>query len=306
MNKLIATIALAALAFTSCIKENDTWKEMRPVQPGIIIYNDVVSQNNIASLPAVTAMRMAMLLAESDIQGKDDFLEVTYEKTSLKNRLLGTSPKIEKLDGGDYLFTYTDGMQSPDGYIYSGKLLIQTHGKSRLAETDYSTPWSIQLSDFKVTIGNDDRQTSILFNSGLIYLYGSSGYYTIRLENIDANLEGRSLHSNWNGSFNICPEDISLAYSLCSGKDFKIDGSANGSSFLGIDDDTSADFKYEISDGIFRNFGIIRSGTEDCTLVNYYETNFLDGDVKVEWTLSEDGSKQYQTIHYNGYVWSSK
>ena len=38
MNKLIATIALAALAFTSCIKENNIWEEMRPVQPGRQIY----------------------------------------------------------------------------------------------------------------------------------------------------------------------------------------------------------------------------------------------------------------------------
>ena len=45
MNKLIATIALAALAFTSCIKENDTWKEMLPVQPGMYIYQLATDQD---------------------------------------------------------------------------------------------------------------------------------------------------------------------------------------------------------------------------------------------------------------------
>lgn len=48
MNKLIATIALAALAFTSCIKENDTWKEMLPVQPGMYIYQLATDQDKLA------------------------------------------------------------------------------------------------------------------------------------------------------------------------------------------------------------------------------------------------------------------
>lgn len=47
MNKLIATIALAALAFTSCIKENDTWKEMLPVQPGMYIYQLATDQDKL-------------------------------------------------------------------------------------------------------------------------------------------------------------------------------------------------------------------------------------------------------------------
>lgn len=47
MNKLIATIALAALAFTSCIKENNIWEEMRPVQPGRQIYQMATDQDKL-------------------------------------------------------------------------------------------------------------------------------------------------------------------------------------------------------------------------------------------------------------------
>ena len=59
MNKLIATIALAALAFTSCIKENDTWKEMLPVQPGMYIYQLATDQDKLAMRPANAALRLA-------------------------------------------------------------------------------------------------------------------------------------------------------------------------------------------------------------------------------------------------------
>ena len=55
MNKLIATIALAALAFTSCIKENDTWKEMLPVQPGMYLYKLATDQAKLAMPPAYAA-----------------------------------------------------------------------------------------------------------------------------------------------------------------------------------------------------------------------------------------------------------
>ena len=60
MNKLIATIALAALAFTSCIKENDTWKEMLPVQPGMYIYQLATDQDKLAMRPANAALRQSL------------------------------------------------------------------------------------------------------------------------------------------------------------------------------------------------------------------------------------------------------
>ena len=84
MNKLIATIALAALAFTSCIKENDTWKEMLPVQPGMYIYQLATDQDKLAMRPANAALRLAMLLAEADKQGEDvlsaDLKEIVVKK----------------------------------------------------------------------------------------------------------------------------------------------------------------------------------------------------------------------------------
>jgi len=90
MNKLIATIALAALAFTSCIKENDTWKEMLPVQPGMYIYQLATDQDKLAMRPANAALRLAMLLAEADKQGEDvlsaDLKEIVVKKGDARSR----------------------------------------------------------------------------------------------------------------------------------------------------------------------------------------------------------------------------
>ena len=104
MNKLIATIALAALAFTSCIKENDTWKEMLPVQPGMYIYQLATDQDKLAMRPANAALRLAMLLAEADKQGEDvlsaDLKEIVVKKgdASIKvwETLFGAHTKLER------------------------------------------------------------------------------------------------------------------------------------------------------------------------------------------------------------------
>ena len=90
MNKLFATIALAALAFTSCIKENNTWKEMRPVQPGMYIYEMTTNQDKLAMRPANAALRLAILLAEAEKQGEDvlsaDLKEIVVKKGDARSR----------------------------------------------------------------------------------------------------------------------------------------------------------------------------------------------------------------------------
>ena len=65
MNKLFATIVLAAFALSGCIKEDDSYKELLPLQPGMNIYNMTMTQNAVAMQPANAGIRLALLLAEA-------------------------------------------------------------------------------------------------------------------------------------------------------------------------------------------------------------------------------------------------
>lgn len=157
MNKLIATIALAALAFTSCIKENDTWKEMLPVQPGMYIYQLATDQDKLAMRPANAALRLAMLLAEADKQGEDvlsaDLKEIVVKKgdASIKvwETLFGAHTKLER-QGEDYLITYSDEAQLPDRFFMAGSVLVKTNGTKVLNQSSYSAPWTVEMQDLKV------------------------------------------------------------------------------------------------------------------------------------------------------------
>lgn len=57
MNKLFATIVLAAFALSGCIKEDDSYKELLPLQPGMNIYNMTMTQNAVAMQPANAGIR---------------------------------------------------------------------------------------------------------------------------------------------------------------------------------------------------------------------------------------------------------
>ena len=235
MNKLIATIALAALAFTSCIKENNIWEEMRPVQPGRHIYQLATDQDKLDMRPANTALRLAMLLAEADKQGEDvlsaDLKEIVVKKgdASIKvwETLFGAHTKLER-QGEDYLITYSDEAQLPDGFFMAGSVLVKTNGAKVLNQSSYSAPWTVEMQDLKVfaytntglrqTFNFDEGETTLYFDGADSYIIGASSF-RIHLDNVDAS-------SNWTGRYTLRAEDSSLAYSLCSGKDFKVEGGA--------------------------------------------------------------------------------
>ena len=179
MNKLIATIALAALAFTSCIKENDTWKEMLPVQPGMYIYQLATDQDKLAMRPANAALRLAMLLAEADKQGEDvlsaDLKEIVVKKgdASIKvwETLFGAHTKLER-QGEDYLITYSDEAQLPDGFFMAGSVLVKTNGTKVLNQSSYSAPWTVEMQDLKVfAYTNTGLRSAFNFDGGETTLY---------------------------------------------------------------------------------------------------------------------------------------
>lgn len=314
MNKLIATIALAALAFTSCIKENDTWKEMLPVQPGMYIYQLATDQDKLAMRPANAALRLAMLLAEADKQGEDvlsaDLKEIVVKKgdASIKvwETLFGAHTKLER-QGEDYLITYSDEAQLPDGFFMAGSVLVKTNGAKVLNQSSYSAPWTVEMQDLKVfaytntglrsAFNFDGGETSLYFDGADSYIIGASSF-RIHLDNVDAS-------SNWTGRYTLRAEDSSLAYSLCSGKDFKVEGGASGPTLYSSDMTQAVGMGYELINGVYRGMQII-SGTQECRFLSpleYDTTQFPASSVTYEWSYDSSTNTVFQKIRYNGYVY---
>lgn len=314
MNKLFATIALAALAFTSCIKENNTWKEMRPVQPGMYIYEMTTNQDKLAMRPANAALRLAILLAEAEKQGEDvlsaDLKEIVVKKgdASVKvwETLFGSHTKLER-QGEDYLITYSDEAQLPDGFFMTGSVLVKTNGAKVLNQSSYSAPWTVEMQDLKViaysntglrsAFNFDEGETTLYFDGADSYIIGASSF-GIHLDNVDAS-------SNWTGRYTLRAEDSSLAYSLCTGKDFKVEGGASGPTVYTSDVAQSVGMGYELTNGVYRGMQII-SGTQECRFLSpleYDTTAFPASTVTYEWSYDSSSNTIYQKIYYDGYVY---
>lgn len=310
MNKLFATIALAALAFTSCIKEDSTYKDMLPVQPGRNIYQLTMNQNTVAMRPANAAMRLAILLAEADKQGLDlataELDKIKVGNVLIQNNLFGSLTKIER-QGDDYLITYSENAVLPDGLYMKGSVLVKTGGAKLLNEAQYNSPWEVEMKDLKVLAYSENGTTQTFhLNSGRTTLYyEEGGLYMIDVQAFQANIDNVEASSNWNGNFNLRAEDSSLAYSLCAGKDFKVEGEASGPTVYSSEMAKSVGMSYELEDGVFRGTQII-SGTQVCGFTSYFEYDtaaYPASTVTYEWTYDSTANRIYQKIYYNGYVY---
>lgn len=51
--------------FSGCMKEDDTYKKLKPVQPGLNIYTGAMNQNIVSMQQANFGLRLAMLVAEA-------------------------------------------------------------------------------------------------------------------------------------------------------------------------------------------------------------------------------------------------
>lgn len=310
MNKLFATIALAALAFTSCIKEDSTYKDMLPVQPGRNIYQLTMNQNTITMRPANAAIRLAILLAEADKQGLDlatvELDKIKVGNALVQNNLFGSLTKIER-QGDDYLITYSENAVLPDGLYMKGSVLVKTGGAKLLNEAQHNSPWEVEMKDLKVLAysENGTTQTFHLTSGRTTLYYEEGGLYMIDVQAFQANIDNVEASSNWNGNFNLRAEDSSLAYSLCSGKDFKIEGEASGPTVYSSEMTKSVGMSYELEDGVFRGTQII-SGTQVCGFTSYFEYDtaaYPASTVTYEWTYDSTANRIYQKIYYNGYVY---
>lgn len=121
------------------------------------IYQLATDQDKLAMRPANAALRLAMLLAEADKQGEDvlsaDLKEIVVKKgdASIKvwETLFGAHTKLER-QGEDYLITYSDEAQLPDGFFMAGSVLVKTNGTKVLNQSSYSAPWTVEMQDLKV------------------------------------------------------------------------------------------------------------------------------------------------------------
>lgn len=311
MKRIFATLMLAALALSSCVKENDTYKDLLPVQPGQYIYSYVLTQNRVAMQAADAGMRVAVMAAEVAKQraaGDDEvtIATVKYNDRLLLSALFNSGTKIEQTADG-YMLTFLKDYLMPDGFHLEGSLLVRTGGAAELAN---GAEWSVEMqSDFKLY--SDSAYGSV---QSQVNMYGGTttltdnqdGSWTIRLSGIAAEVDGSDIGSSyWSTSdegFVIRPEDedVTLAYSSCHGETFVVNGSASGLSiYANMSSSRPLSMSYTVTDGHFVGLQII-DGTQECgftSTADYDTTVYPAPDVRVEWTNGQS------RIFYNGNVY---
>ena len=311
MKRIFATLMLAALALSSCVKENDSYKDWLPVQPGQYIYTYVMTQDRVAMQAANAGMRVAVMAAEVAKQraaGEDEVTigTVKYSNQLLLSALFNSGTKIDETADG-YMLTFLKDDLMPDGFHLGGSLLVRTGGAAELAN---GAEWSVEMQpDFKLY--SDSAYGSV---QSQVNMYGGTttlkdnqdGSYTIRLTGITAEVDGSDVgSSNWSTSdegFVLRPEDekVTLAYSSCHGETFLINGSASGLSiYANMSESRPLSMSYTVTDGLFVGMRII-GGTQECefTSTSDYDTAVYPApDVRVEWTNGQS------RIFYNGNVY---
>lgn len=302
---------LAALALSSCVKENDSYKDWLPVQPGQYIYTYVMTQDRVAMQAADAGMRVAVMAAEVAKQraaGDDEVTVATvkYNNQLLLSALFNSGTKIAETADG-YMLTFSKEYLMPDGFHLEGSLLVRTGGAAELAN---GAEWSVEMqSDFKLY--SDSAYGSV---QSQVNMYGGTttlkdnqdGSWTIRLSGIAAEVDGSNIGSSyWSTSdegFVIRPEDedVTLAYSSCHGETFVVNGSASGLSiYANMSSSRPLSMSYTVTDGLFVGLQII-GGTQECgftSTADYDTTVYPAPDVRVEWTNAQS------RIFYNGNVY---
>lgn len=300
MKKTLFLLATLSLALTGCFKEDESYKKMKPVQPGLDIYNAGSTQNTFSMQPTEAALRLAMLLAEA--KDEEDFSKVIYNNKNVKNELFGLNTKVEKQESGDYKITYMSGVQLPGGGFFDGSLLVRLNGTLQLSETTIDKRWTVILDDFKIHVPGSYGTQIVNVKQGTATLYNNGdGGYMLTIGSSVINIEPTTFNSDWTGAFTLIPPDESLAYSLCTGKEFKASGSANGPTFYTFNGQTTVSVRYTLEEGLFQGSSQILGGTEKASLTGYgdYSPEFYPSrDVSVEWMV--EGKKLIWEITYNG------
>lgn len=302
---LFVTAAVVSMVFSGCIKEDDTYKKLQPVEKGISIYNWTSSQYSMAMEQANIGMRMAMLVAEAAKQEKDNFDDVKIENVSIKSRLLGTSSTIEKTTTG-YKITFNPGYTDLDGYSRNGVVLIDTNEAEQLEDAVGGKAWTVSYQD-KMVLGASSGNTSIKITmiDGTTQLYNEgNGTYAISLANQASYLDsGENFTSNWGGRFTLKPENMNFTYSDCVGNKFLVNGTAYGPSFYTMDNVSALQLSIGLTNVEYYSTSRILNGKIDAVMTGGYDlTLFPSPRVTIEWTVNAEGTKVAQTITYNGHT----
>lgn len=295
---LFVTAAVVSLVFSGCIKEDDSYKKLRPVQKGIDIYTWAMNQNIISMEQANIGMRMAMLVAEAEKQGVENFDDVKVDKVSVKSRLLGTSSKIERTTTG-YKITFNPAYADLDRYTREGVVLINTHEAPLLEGTVGGKNWTVTFENgLKLGTTSSDAQV-ITLSGGLTEIYNEGAAYAISLANQTSYLSGGAkFQSNWGGRFTVKPENMNFTYSDCAGETFLVNGTAYGDTFYTMDGASPLQMSIGLTGMKYLSPSRIESGKVNALLTgNYDMATYPISNVTVEWSVDANG-KLRQTITY--------
>lgn len=294
MKKIFATMMLAAVAMTGCIKGNSGLsEEYKRVQGGIKIYNSVMGMQNVAALPGDLGLRLAILLAEADkrmaaeraegaitaeyLKGLSVKISGLTNEVKLQELLFGPKATLEKLDDG-WKISFGDKSLRPDGFALSGSLKVLTGTHDQLIETTMQEPWKVlMLDDFAVATISSYGALAAEFEMGTsnpetpnvdmtLLNYNGDFSYTVSAKGMRINFKSEQIKSDWNSMLTVTPGsgNGSLAFSDTEGdgetmKDFKVSGNAQGDSFYATASQLNPlRFSYRLTDGKYRR--IIRTG----------------------------------------------
>lgn len=307
-SKLIWTTAFVVLlGLTSCLDSSkEAYDRVEPVRPGIYIYNAAHSQNEAAMQPADIGLRLAVLRAEAEKQGKtDDLASVTVNGQNVKTLLFGMYTKVseDETEPGTYVIEYRNsGGQRPyDTYSRTGTVRVKTQGVA-LEQTDASKRWSVSLDSEKLAITGGSSVSIV--TTGDTYLYFQDGVCEIGFSNAVSEADSRK--ASWSGTFTLTTEkNEGLSFSALEGASFELDGSARGTSFWTFNGTTAAAMSYTVTDGKFQpsrtgSPSQIMGGTELCSLTSPFDydiANYPSPEVKVVWSVT--GSTLSYAVTYN-------
>lgn len=304
MKKVLFVAAVAmSLVFSGCMKEDDTYKKLKPVQPGLNIYTGAMNQNIVSMQQADFGMRLAMLVAEADKQQKTiDEVTVGSSSTLLKRQLMGNA-KVESTTDG-YKITFDSDYADIDSYVRKGVLLVDTNDAPLLSGATESKPWIVTFED-KLTMGysgGDMQAITLTGGSTTLYFVESASAYGIGLAAQQSYVgKTEDLTSNWNGKFTVKPENVNFTYTDCAGKKFMVNGTASGRTFNTYDGVSATSMSFRMTNGEYYSTSRLYGGKIEASLGDGYNPSLYPAkDVIVEFSV--DGTRLRQTITYNGHV----
>lgn len=308
MKKILTLVALAALAFTSCVKEDETYKRLKPVLPGMNIYNGTMTMQRIATQPADMAVRLAILETEAYKQDPEavnpDLTKVKDGATNVFEKLFGKQATLTKTGNVYKLVFKTD--EITQFYMSKGEMTVNTGGL-RLAETSETNPWTVSLgSDYGIVVTNSSGYNTLEATAAMIKIYYQTGHYKIDIESFKANVKDAKIQSNWNTRMTFSPsKGTSLAYSDVKGESFNVNvTTAEGPACVTFDGKSATKLSLQISNGVSDMMLLMRSGTAISKLTgeNDYNASFYKArEAQVDWSVTAD-NKLTIMINYNNII----